>query len=398
MMQVVRRFRDKDIAAILNRVKAVGALLTQAQPREIAVGNIVRRVLGVIREEAEEERDAADGNFSEATSESGTGTPWDQSTSPLHSGDLSIALGTDPGIQALTTDHGLRPSLMQSSTSFQPSGSVASMFDLLSVSQTTTPGTQTPHSHRGSPRPGPVGSSMLGAHKDIKGEVLQGIEEIIDELTEVDDQIAAYALEHIHSAETILVHGASTTVQKFLLRAAAKREFTVIHCEAYPNGHHETYRAVTGKRARPADSNQADAEADEDEDALDSASFTKPLIAAGITVILIPDAALFALMARVNKVLLGTHVVLANGGLVAAAGVRAVAQAARAHRVPVIVASGVYKLSPLYPFDFEALIEHGDACNVVPFQLGDLVHNVDVLNPLFDYVPPELVDLYVTNL
>lgn len=224
-----------------------------------------------------------------------------------------------------------------------------------------------------------------GPTKDVRAEVLEGINEIIDELGQVDDQIASYALEHIHSNEIILTHTSSTTVQKFLLKAAAKRKFTVIHAESFPNNHEATHATVSGNVSS------------EDEN-LSFDSFQKPLIALGITVILIPDSAVFALMSRVNKVILGTHSVLANGGLVAAAGTRVIARAAKVHQTPVVVVSGVYKLSPVYPFDFESLIEYGDAGKVLPFEDGDLVDKIDVQNPLYDYVPAELVDLYITNL
>lgn len=224
-----------------------------------------------------------------------------------------------------------------------------------------------------------------GPTKDVRAEVLEGINEIIDELGQVDDQIASYALEHIHSNEIILTHTSSTTVQKFLLKAAAKRKFTVIHAESFPNNHEATHATVSGNVSS------------EDEN-LSFESFQKPLIALGITVILIPDSAVFALMSRVNKVILGTHSVLANGGLVAAAGTRVIARAAKVHQTPVVVVSGVYKLSPVYPFDFDSLIEYGDAGKVLPFEDGDLVDKIDVQNPLYDYVPAELVDLYITNL
>lgn len=214
---------------------------------------------------------------------------------------------------------------------------------------------------------------------------MDGISEIIDELGQVDDQIAAYALDHIHSNEIILTHTSSTTVQKFLLKAAAKRKFTVIHAESYPNNHEATHATVSGS-------------AFGDDENLSFDSFQKPLTASGITVILIPDSAVFALMSRVNKVILGTHSVLANGGLVAAAGTRVIARAAKVHQTPVVVVSGVYKLSPVYPFDFDSLIEYGDASKVLPYEDGDLVDQIDVQNPLYDYVPAELVDLYITNL
>lgn len=254
------------------------------------------------------------------------------------------------------------------------------MFNLLShpEPETSLPGTPAPASPSG---------RLLGhtPSRDIRAEVLDGIGEIIDELGQVDDQIAAYALDHIHSNEIILTHTSSTTVQKFLLKAAAKRKFIVIHAESYPNNHEATHTAVTGATSS-------------DEEILSADSFQKPLIALGITVILIPDSAVFALMSRVNKVILGTHSVLANGGLVAAAGTRVIARAAKVHQTPVVVVSGVYKLSPVYPFNFESLIEYGDASKVIPYEDGDLMDQVDVQNPLYDYVPPELVDLYITNL
>lgn len=257
---------------------------------------------------------------------------------------------------------------------------LTSMFSLLSHpepenSQPSTPGSQSPSGRFPS----------HGPSKDVRAEVLEGINEIIDELGQVDEQIAAYALDHIHSNEIILTHTSSSTVQKFLLKAAAKRKFTVIHAESYPNNHDSTHATVSGKSLGDGDN-------------LTTEAFQKPLIQMGITVILIPDSAVFALMSRVNKVILGTHSVLANGGLVAAAGTRVIARAAKVHQTPVVVVSGVYKLSPVYPFDFDSLIEYGDASKVLPFEDGDLVEKIDVQNPIYDYVPAELVDLYITNL
>ena len=50
--------------------------------------------------------------------------------------------------------------------------------------------------------------------KDLKAEVVEGILEIVEELKQADEQIAGYALEHIHSNEIILTHTSSDTVQK----------------------------------------------------------------------------------------------------------------------------------------------------------------------------------------
>ena len=372
----------------------------------MAVGNIVRRVLGVIREEAEEDRDGETSGYSEA-SESRPHTPRE---SQPHRPGLTSAISTfsplrHGGFEPVDTPIGdvfvtngdeasNRPPLLTSHPSYAVANAapmVTSMFNLLSHPASNAP------SPTNSPGPGtrsPASKSSLTAHslatlnaaKDLRAEVIEGIEEIIDELNQVDDQIAGYALEHIHSNEIILTHTSSVTVQKFLLKAATKRKFTVIHAESFPNDHLATHATVVGRQAGDA------------EDDMGAELFQKPLTAAGITVILIPDAAVFALMSRVNKVILGTHIVLANGGLVAPAGAKIIAKAARVHRTPVVVVTGVYKLSPVYPFDFDSLIEYGDASKVFGYEDGDLVDKVDVENPLFDYVPAELVDLYITNL
>lgn len=218
---------------------------------------------------------------------------------------------------------------------------------------------------------------------DIKGEVINGIQDLLEELEVVDAQIAESALDHIHSNEIILTHTSSSTVQKFLSTAARKRKFTIIHAEAYPNDHETTHATiVNGAKGH-------DPEADER---------WKPLTAMGITVILIPDTAVFALMSRINKVILAPHTVLANGSLLAAAGAATIASAARAHHVPVVVLSGVYKLSPVYPFDIHELIEYGDPGKVVPFEDGEFMDKVDVVNPVYDWVDADNVDLYITNL
>ncbi|KAF7170448.1 hypothetical protein CNMCM6106_005138 [Aspergillus hiratsukae] len=363
LLRVISACRTTDAAKLIERVQSVGRRLVAAQPREMVVGNIVRRVLGLIRDEAEDERDG-DFTLSDAGSESQPQTP---------------RVPEDP-----SDPLSLRHEGSERSSSRPPFTSLAttpiSMFNLLSHPE---PETSLP----GSPAPASPSGRLLGhtPSRDIRAEVLDGIGEIIDELGQVDDQIAAYALDHIHSNEIILTHTSSTTVQKFLLKAAAKRKFTVIHAESYPNNHEATHTTVSGATSS-------------DEEILSVDSFQKPLIALGITVILIPDSAVFALMSRVNKVILGTHSVLANGGLVAAAGTRVIARAAKVHQTPVVVVSGVYKLSPVYPFDFESLIEYGDASKVIPYEDGDLMDQVDVQNPLYDYVPPELVDLYITNL
>lgn len=381
----------------------MGKRLTAAQPREVVVGNIVRRVLGLVRE-------VMDDNAEHNGNDTGRSTPTqsEPGSRPALASSISGAsplkhAATEPMDASLhqsdLSDSGelsKRPPLLTSHTSYAPASATAplvnSLFGLFSQ-PTDTSNASTPTGQR-SPD-GKTAHSLnlerladLGkshANFDLKGEVMDGIRELQDELEQSDGQIADMALEHIHSNEIILTHTASTTVQKFLLSAARKRKFTVVHAETYPHDNTATHGILLTGRKREAHVSEEDEQ-------------WKPLTSVGIPVYVIPDSHVFAIMSRVNKVILATHTVLANGGLVAAAGAHMIAKAAKEHQTPVVVLSGVYKLSPVYPFDIDELIEYGDAGNVVPYEDGEFVDKVDVENPLYDYVPADLVDLYITNL
>lgn len=406
LLRVVGEFKGRDAARLVQRIREVGRQLTSAQPREVVVGNIVRRVLGLVREVVDENMDT-DTN---AASDVGHGSQQQQSS--LHRPNLSSTISsfsplkhaaiapTEVQNEAMSDSGELskRPPLLTSHTSYAPGVSApmaGSLFGLFS--HPDTPSASNTPTGQQSPNNGNVGMltsmnlerladfSKSNISVDLKAEVMDGIRELQDELEQSDELIAANALDHIHSNEIILTHTASTSVQKFLLAAARKRKFTVVHAETHPHDHTATHGIVLTGKKREHD------EHDEDES-------WKPLIAAGIEVYVIPDSHVFAIMSRVNKVILATHTVLANGGLVAASGAAMIAKAAKEHQTPVVVVSGVYKLSPVYPFDIDELIEYGDAGSVVPYEDGDFVDKVDVENPLYDYVPADLVDLYITNL
>ena len=375
-----------DVTILIERVQLVGRKLAAAQPRELAVGNVVRRILGVIRDEAEENRDGDNAEHGDITTESrpeflGNNDPLlaQKSGVDSNSEEPRDAFKSQPAVLTL------QPS--DTNINDLPAGTL--MFSLLSrpnsksVSLMDTPGTESLGRFSTARTPK---LSTLNAAKDVIAEVKDGIDEIIDELNQADDQIASYASEHIHSNEIILTHTSSITVQKFLLKAAAKRKFTVIHAESFPNDHDSVHHVAT-RGATSRAGNESGLE-----------RFQKSLTAAGVTVILVPDSAIFALMSRVNKVILGTHAILANGGLIAAAGARAIAVAAKTYRTPVVVLSGVYKLSPIYPFDLDSLIEYGDASKILEFRQGDMIAKIGVENPLYDFVSADLVDLYITNL
>lgn len=128
----------------------------------------------------------------------------------------------------------------------------------------------------------------------------------------------------------------------------------------------------------------------------------RALAAAGIETTVISDSAIYAIMARVNQVLLPCRAMIANGGLIAPCGGHMAALAARELSVPVVCVTGLFKLSPVYRHDQDAfndlkspsaLLGYAEVAAMQSSNEGE----VDVLNPAYDYVPPELVDLYITN-
>ena len=67
---MLRNVRATDVPKLIDKVQQVGRRLVAAQPKELAVGNIVRRILGLIRDEAEEDRDGEAGGYGDMGIES----------------------------------------------------------------------------------------------------------------------------------------------------------------------------------------------------------------------------------------------------------------------------------------------------------------------------------------
>lgn len=200
---------------------------------------------------------------------------------------------------------------------------------------------------------------------DLKDAIVGTISEFMEELKGVGGAIALQSLEHLHTKEIVLTYGKSRTVLEFLKFAASKRTFEVVVVEASPGN--------------------------------EGQEMALSLAAAGVETCLIPDSAIFAIMARVNKVIVGTHAVMANGGLISVSGSHMLAQAAKHFNVPFVVCTGLYKLSPLYAHDQDSFNELKSPAQILPYADAQR-YDAAVKNPAWDYVPPELVSLYITNL
>uniref|UniRef100_A0A7S3IW96 Translation initiation factor eIF2B subunit beta n=1 Tax=Strombidium inclinatum TaxID=197538 RepID=A0A7S3IW96_9SPIT len=102
-------------------------------------------------------------------------------------------------------------------------------------------------------------------------------------------------------------------------------------------------------------------------------------------------------MSRVDKVIISTAAVMANGGLIAHSGAYQLVMAAQEHSIPVIVVSAMYKLTPMYPFDSMKLNELYSPQTIMGMEEGDNMGNLSAVVPAYDYVPPEYISLYITN-
>lgn len=200
--------------------------------------------------------------------------------------------------------------------------------------------------------------------------------------------------------------GHSKTVEAFLKNAARKRKFTVIVAETAPS-------SVASSRSRVC------ARADSGGRSFSGRNHALALSAAGIPTILIPDSNIFALLPRCTKVLLGPHIILADGALLSISGSLPLCLAANRMRVPVVAVGGMFKFSPVYLGEAdwgmrdlgspEEVLQSTDPCVQLPAhelaRMGGAAADdaadddeTEVLNPYYDVVPNDLVNLYISNL
>ncbi|KAG5975856.1 hypothetical protein E4U55_007560 [Claviceps digitariae] len=368
LLQVVARSKWHDVDGLIDNVSRIGRRLVEAQPRELVIGNIVRRILSLIRDEAVEDRN-------EASSE----TPSEAPMTPPHPADATRVLQSPPSTNTkqdpfggCLSDPAVPPSRPGPMPSYSSVNVPKSLFHLLSVSPSSLgDGSCSSHRNSGTSTPTRIAHQTSSQIHALRSEVIDGIEEIKDEISQVDDQIAALAEVQIRPGDHIVVHQPSSTVERFVLRAAAKRKFTVL--------------IVT----------EANRKRDEE---VQYANFRKKLTSLGITVINIMNSGLMAYMSQVSKVILGARTIVANGGAVTDAGAAAIARAAQKQGTAVVVLAGVYKLSPVNPFDEDSLIEWGDSSSFVSFADGSMVNSVEIRSAVTELVPAQLIDTYITNL
>ncbi|KAK3024995.1 hypothetical protein RJ639_044372 [Escallonia herrerae] len=271
--------------ALIDAIKAVGEQLIAANPVELAVGNIVRRVLHIIREEDLSLTTAAIGGLSLAAA-SDDEDDLERDHPALSAAAIAAA--------ARST---LRPPSLQTLIEDMPSSAAV------------------PHasSSGGDSEEKSKSADKNSRSRKLKHNVIEAVNELLQDIATCHEQIAEQAVEHIHQNEVILTLGTSGTVIEFLCAAKEKkRSFRVFVAEGAPRyqGH----------------------------------ILAKELVARGLQTTVITDSAVFAMISRVNMVIVGAHAVMANGGVIAPVGLNMVALAAQRHAVPFVVLAGIHKV------------------------------------------------------
>jgi len=342
LQQVVAKAKWYHVDQLLDIVRSAGARLVQAAPHEPVIGNIVRRVLGLIRDEASEDRNADE--LGESVSDL-------QSLTPVAPPPTSVPARPGPTVlvRSQTMPAGLQVS--------------KSMFNLLSVADTLdaySTGASTP-----------VSLPQTTSTHALKSEIMDGIEEIMDEVNQADDQIASFADIHIYPGDFVLVVLPSPAVERYLIKAASRRRFTVL--VASPDSHQ-----VLSEAQYP--------------------TLRKKLTAAGVKMINLATNGLMAYMPKVTKVIFGAKAVFQNGGVLVDSGCCIAARAAQEYSKPVIVLSGVYKFCPQDTATHISWTQLDNPSAYVSYKDGPAVDTIDIENTVAEYLPPEFVDVYVTNL
>jgi len=203
---------------------------------------------------------------------------------------------------------------------------------------------------------------------NLKSRVIEATYELKTEIEGCVENIAAFAPNYVNQNDVILTIGRSRTVEAFLQAAAHKNiKFQVYVSEAAPFYHgHE---------------------------------MAKNLAQAKIHTTLITESQIGTIMPRVNKVIIGTHSIMANGGLKAVTGTNITAVLAKEHNKHVIVCSSLYKLCPLFHStpQHASFNKFASPSELLDYEDAELMSKVEVIAPIFDYVPPDLVSMVVTN-
>ena len=204
-------------------------------------------------------------------------------------------------------------------------------------------------------------NSILGQISSLISEI-SSISETITGQKEIQDLIS--------DGDIILTSNYSEQVAKILAENKKTKKFKVFVCESSPK--------------------------------LREKSQVEELRKIKLDITVIEDDDIYSVMKKFTKVkvLLGAKAILVNGGLITYGGAYNICLLAKMFSNPVIIVGGTTKLTPMYSFRHELYNEYLSPDLIFGKNMdyqGD-ISNIQFNNPSLDYVPPNLISMYATDI
>lgn len=199
----------------------------------------------------------------------------------------------------------------------------------------------------------------------IKLQLLDDIDELNKDLDDTSELIKERAIHQINENDIILTTNFSEQILELIMEVAKFKKITIVITESYPT--------------------------------LNGIEVANKLSSSNIKTIIISDSAIFSIMPKVNKVLINTRAIMANGGLISYNGVYNICLAALSYSIPVIVACASFKLTPMYPFDHETYNEQFSPDTIYFSKFEGNIFNIIFNSPSYNYIPPEFISLFISD-
>ena len=202
--------------------------------------------------------------------------------------------------------------------------------------------------------------------------ILDGIYSLISEIRTISKTITERKeiKDLISDGDIILTSNYSEQVAKILAENKKTKTFKVLVCESAPK--------------------------------LRKKSQVEELKKIKLDITVIEDDDIYSVMKKYTKVkiLLGAKAILVNGGLITYGGDYNICLLAKMFSNPVIIVGGTTKLTPMYSFKHELYNEYLSPDLIFGKNMdyqGD-ISNIQFNNPSLDYVPPNLISMYATDI
>ena len=202
--------------------------------------------------------------------------------------------------------------------------------------------------------------------------ILDGIYSLISEIRTISKTITERKeiKDLISDGDIILTSNYSEQVAKILAENKKTKTFKVLVCESAPK--------------------------------LRKKSQVEELKKIKLDITVIEDDDIYSVMKKYTKVkiLLGAKAILVNGGLITYGGAYNICLLAKMFSNPIIIVGGTTKLTPMYSFKHELYNEYLSPDLIFGKNMdyqGD-ISNIQFNNPSLDYVPPNLISMYATDI